>query len=49
MNDAKEEQKGPELQRALEALVNGEVVKVVNNTEVTRDGDEFGELAVTEH
>lgn len=49
MNDAKEGQKGPELQRALEALVNGEVVKVVNHTEVTRDGDEFGELAVTEH
>lgn len=47
MNDAKEGVKGPELQRAFEALVNGEVVKVVNATEVTRDGDEFGELAVT--
>jgi transitional endoplasmic reticulum ATPase len=49
MNDAKEGQREPELQRSLETLVKDQVTKIVNHTEVTRDGDEFGELAVTEH
>lgn len=46
MNDAKEGVTGPELQRSLETLINEQVAKVVNDTEVTQDGDEWGELKV---